>query len=165
MPATSYLTDDEFKLRTALPSTVVDGIESKTPGWLRAQIVGVSARIEARLGKRYGTWNEPYPEALKQWVVDIVSANAWLKRGMSQTDDSFQEYKGRHDQAYLEIKEAADSDAGLFDIPESVSGGTTTGIEYGGSHCYSEQSPYAGFDRQAKTARGEDRGGGGGTSS
>jgi hypothetical protein len=162
---TSYLTDDEFKLRTLLPSTVVDGIESKTPGWLRAQIIGVSARVEARLGKRYPVWVAPdYPEALKQWVVDIVSANAWLKRGMSQTDDAFAEFKNRHDQAYDEIKEAANSDTGLFDLQRTVDGAQSSAIEYGGSHCYSEQSPYAALDRQARIGRGEDRGGNGGTS-
>ena len=100
------------------------------------------------------------------WRVDTqinMTLDA-LKRGMSQTDDAFAEFKNRHDQAYDEIKEAANSDTGLFDLSRTVDGAQSSAIEYGGSHCYSEQSPYAGLDRQARIGRGEDRGGNGGTS-
>ena len=153
-----YLTPTEFQVRTLLPKAVVDAIELGTPGWLEAQIVGVSARIEARLLKRYGAWTEPYPEIVKQWIVDIVSFNAWLKRGVKATDETIQAFKDKHDTAYDEMREAADSEVGLFDLPRVVGDTSTSGINRGNTRVYSEQSPYAGFDRQADRGRIEDRG-------
>lgn len=162
MPA--YLTVDEFRLRTLLPAMVVDGLPA---GWLEAQISGVSSRIDGRLSKRYGVpFGEPYPDVIKSWVVDVVSLNAWLKRGMAANDEAFAEYKAKHDRAIEEIREAADSEIGLFDLPRSTGpGGQVSGIDRGNTRVYSEQSPYAGWDRQSRTGRAEDRGGNGGSSS
>jgi hypothetical protein len=154
-----YLTDEEFRIRTLLPAAVIDGIESKTPGWLNAQLVGVSARVTGRLAKRYGVYTAPpYPEVIKQWVTDIVSFNAWLKRGVSATDATIESYKEKHDTAYDEMREAADSEVGLFDLPRVTDGATASGINRGGTRVYTEASPYVGFDVQADRARMEDRG-------
>jgi len=167
MTALAFLTVDEFATRTLLPSNVLSAIESTSPGWLAAQIVGVSSRIQSRLSKRYpDAWEPPYNETLKQWVVDIVSFNAWLKRGVSQTDEAVQAFKDKYATAYNEITEAANGETGLFDLSKTTPDGKTqSAIALGGTRVYSESSPYVWTDVQSRRGRFEDRGGNGGTSS
>lgn len=161
-----YITSDRFKLLTLVPGAVLTQIES-TPngaGWLAAQIENVSTYIDSRLGKRYAVpFTAPVPPALERWIVDIVSFNAWLKRGMSATDESFEAFKQNHDRAYDEIKEAADSEAGLFELPRVVNDVGQQTITRGFPRMYSEASPYVAFDRQSRIGRNEDPTGGGTT--
>lgn len=147
-----------------LPVVVVDALPT---GWIEAQLLAVAARIDARLAKRYAVpFAEPYPDIIKSWITDIVSLNAWLKRGMAANDEAFAEYKAKHDRAFEELLEAANSETGLFDLPSMTGAGPdVTGISRGGPRAYSEQSPYAGFDQQSRRGRAEDRGGQGGTRS
>lgn len=157
-----YITVDDFRLRALLPTMVLDAIETAEPGWLQAQIDVVSAEIDARLAKRYVTpipavIGQPYPAILGKWVVDLVSLNAWLKRGVSSTDEAFQEYKAKAERAYTEMREAADADQGLFELPYRVTGPSSIStITRGTPRVYSEQSPYVAFDRQARVGRSED---------
>lgn len=161
MPA--YISVDEFRTRCLLPGHVIDGLPA---GFLEAQLAGVSSRIDGRLSKRYPVpFREPYPDIVKSWIVDIVSLSCWLKRGMSANDEAFGEYKAKSDRAIEELKEAADSEIGLFDLPsETGTGGDVSGIQRGGPRVYSEASPYVGFDRQARAGRMQDRGGRGSSS-
>ena len=162
----AYITIDRFKLLSLVPGAVLTQIES-TPGgvgWLAAQIENVSAYIDSRLGKRYTVpFTAPVPPALERWIVDIVSFNAWLKRGMSANDESFEAFKQNHDRAYDEVKEASDSELGLFELPRIVDGKGQQTITRGFAPMYSEASPYVAFDRQSRIGRGEDHGGGGTT--
>lgn len=157
MPA--YLTVDEFRLRTLLPTYVLDEIEQGTPGWLQSQLETFYADVNARLSKRYNVpFADPPPTAVQQWCVHIVSLNAWLKRGVSAVDESFTEYQKKHDRAFEEMREAADAVDGLFDLPATTApnGGDASGIKRGGPHVYSENSPYVGFSKQARIGRSED---------
>ena len=153
-----YLTTDEFKLRTLLPANVLQQIEVSTPGWLAAQIEAVSHGIDARLSKRYHVpFKVPYPDVLKSWIINIVSLNAWLKRGMVATDESFGEYKAMHDRAIEEIREAANSETGLFDLPIDATGpGGASAIVRANPQSYSEASPYVWLDVQRGRGRSED---------
>lgn len=154
----TYITTDEFKLRTLLPANVLTQIEQVTPGWLAAQIDAVGHGIDARLSKRYVTpFRTPYPDILKSWIINIVSLNAWLKRGMVATDESFGEYKAMHDRALEEIREAANSETGLFDLPvDATQPGGASAIERANPRCYSEASPYVWGDVQRERGRSED---------
>lgn len=158
MPA--YLTLAEFQLKTLLPANVVADIEAATPGWTAAQLELVSARMDARLAKRYAVpFAAPLPMVLGEWLAAVVSYRAYLKRGVSALDEQFQEYKAQHDGALKELEEAANSESGLWDLP--LRGTADTAIAKGFPRGYSEQSPYVWTDVQADVARGEDAGRGG----
>lgn len=151
----------EFARRTLLPAHVLTEIEQRTPGWLATQVAAASAMINARLSKRYRVpfAGPPYPELIINWIVDIVSFNAWLKRGVSATDEMVAAFKEKHDAAVAQVQEAADSEIGLFELPGVVGTGPgtqVTGVSLGDPQSYSETSPYVASDRQRETGRRED---------
>ena len=155
-----YLTAERFKILTLLPGNVIEDIES-VPGqeaWLDEQLKAVSAHINSRLAKRYNVpFEDPAPPIVEQWAVNIVSANAWLKRGISATDETFIEYKERAATSQSEILEAANGEAGLFELPHAgPDGKPTTAVKRGHTLAYSEASPYVGLSVQARRARRED---------
>jgi hypothetical protein len=153
----AYLSLSEFKLRTTLPAEYVDAIETAQAGWIAAQLESWSKWIDARLRKRYAApFSDPYPEAVLSWLGRIVTLRCMLRRGVDATDAQFIEIKADADAAVLEVKEAADSETGLFDLP-LLSVSDTSAIVKGGPFCYSEQSPYVAFDAQRETGRDEDR--------
>ena len=152
-----YLTLSEFKDLSTMPPEIVDTIEAKWPGYTLAQIDSVSALdIDSRLRKRYAApFASPYPPAVKSWCARIVTMQCWRRRGYDPTDESMVDAIKDRDEAKAEIKEAADSDKGLFDLPLRADT-TSTGISKGDPLGYSEQSPYVWMDQQASTARDED---------
>lgn len=152
-----YLTLDEFKTRSTMPSENVDRIETASAGFTLAQIESVSRLdIDSRLRKRYAApFSDPYPEAVKTWCARIVTMLCWERLGYDPTDESMDRAVKAHDAAKAEIKEAADSTDGLFDLPLRADT-TATGISKGGPLGYSEQSPYVWFDVQVDAARDED---------
>lgn len=157
----SYLTTAEFKTRTLMPGEFVDAIEAVDSGWTLLQLEEASAWIDSRLRKRYAApFESPYPTQVLSWLTRIVTVRAYLKRGVDATDEQFQSIQQDAMDAKAEILDAANGDAGLFDLPLR-SDTTATGISKGGPWAYSEQSPYVGFSRQARTGREEDRNGGG----
>jgi hypothetical protein len=156
MATTAYLTVAEFRELTVLPGEFVDEIESDQIGWLDAQLKRWSAWIDSRLAKRYDApFSSPYPDAVTGWLTSLVSKRLLLRRGIDATDAQFIVIDEDEQEARDEIKEAADSDTGLFDLP--LRGDTdATGVSRGGPFAYSEQSPYAFADTQAEVGRGED---------
>lgn len=151
----------EFNRRSLLPSTVISEIEARTPGWLSTQIGAASAMINGRLSKRYRVpfAGPPYPELILNWIVDIVSFNAWLKRGIAPNDEAIAAFKEKHDAAVAAVLEAANSEVGLFELPGVVPApGTeqTSGVALGDPQSYSEASPYVSTDRQRDVGRRED---------
>jgi hypothetical protein len=152
-----YLTVAQFKTRSTMPPQYIDEIEEVSPGFTLAQINAVSALdIDARLRKRYAApFAEPYPEAVMSWCARIVTVQCWKRRGYDPTDQSMQDVIKDRDEAKAEIKEAADSVEGLFDLPLR-SDTNATGISKGAPSGYSEQSPYVWADAQVDTARDED---------
>lgn len=157
----AYLTLAEFNLQTLLPDNIVAEIEAVTPGWTAEQLRVVSESFDTRLRKRYAApFSAPYPTVLGEWLAHIVSLRAYLKRGVSSLDEQFAEYKAQHDAAYAALKEAADAETGLYDLPLRANT-TSTGISKGFPRVYSERSPYVWTDVQAGIGRNEDSSGSG----
>jgi hypothetical protein len=155
MPA--YLTKDQFRLLTTMPGSYVDEIEAAAPGYVDARLTVWSAQIDGRLAKRYGTpFTLPAPVIVQEWLTCIVTVDVWLRRGVSGTDQQYTTYSDQRTQALTEIKEAADSDTGLYDLPLLASGVGGSAISLGGPRSYSEASPYVWADQQACIGRTED---------
>ena len=157
----SYLTKDEFKTRTLMAGDMVDFIEGVDPGWTLIQLEEASAWIDSRLRKRYDApFSSPYPVAVLSWLTRIVTVRCYLKRGVDATDEQFLSIQEDAKEARAEVMEAADSNAGLFDLPLR-SNTTSTGIDRNGPFGYSEQSPYVWATTQRRAGRTEDNNGGG----
>ncbi len=158
---TTYLALADFQALTLMPSDDVDAIELASPGWIDSQLEYWSAQIDSRLRKRYAApFSVPYPLAVKGWLARIVTVRCYLKMGVRASDEQFAEIKADADAAIAEIKEAADSVTGLFDLPLREDT-TTTGVSRGAPRSYTEASPYAWTTVQANAGREEDRNGGG----
>lgn len=155
------LTLDQFKDRTTMPATFVDELENVRPGWVAAQIVSETAWLYARLGKRYNVpFAEPVPEMALRWLTALVTKRCWLKRGFDPQEADMVEVQEDLKLALDEIKEAADSEVGLFELPLRADT-NESGVSRGGTRVYSEQSPYVWVTKQARIGRDEDRSGDG----
>lgn len=158
-----YLDRDAFAARTDLPPEYLDAIEDRTPGWLDVQLEQWSRWIDARLTKRYEVpFASPAPEIVKLWLSTIVTFRALVKRGVDPSDldvdllrQDYERVVGTADRPG-EIKEAADAEKGLFELPlrQDV---TTSGVSKGGPSTYAEATPYGWRDEQARLGREEDR--------
>jgi hypothetical protein len=159
-----YLDLIGFRALTVMPGEFVDELEARQPGWILAQLASWSASINARLRKRYPNlpFAAPYPDAVCGWLQRIVTLKVAMRRGVDPSDAQYQEYVKDSDLAVAELKEAADGEVGLFDLPIAAGGDAqNSGIGLGGPRVYSEQSPYVWTDDQSCTGRSEDRFGGG----
>lgn len=157
----AYLTLDGFTLRSMMPPEDITALELQAPGWILAQLESVSRLdVDARLRKRYAApFSAPYPEAITTWLARIVTERCYVRRGVDPQDKMFGAIRDDAATARAEIKEAADSSAGLFDLPLRDSE-KTTGI-VGGPRSYSEASPYVFSDIQSSRGRNEDQNGNG----
>jgi hypothetical protein len=159
----SYLTLAQYKALAVIPAEFVTAIETITPGWTLAQLTSESAWINSLLTKRYDVpFADPPPAAVQRWLARIVTVSAYLKRGFDPTDKQGSMYVAMRDEAVKEIHEAADAENGLYGLPLREDT-TASGISKGFPKAYSEQSPYAFTDSQARVARQEDDNGNGGT--
>lgn len=158
-----YLTPEEFKARTMMSVAEVDYVEAENPGFTASRLAVRTSWMHQRLRKRYGNslpFSAPYPEILLGWLVDLVSYDLMRKRGMNPQDPISEQYKSAFDLADAEIKEAADSKEGLFDI-ETAAGDENSNVTTGGPLGYSETSPYVWAVREVRQGRAEDRNGSG----
>lgn len=121
-----------------------------------------SSRIDARLRKRYGTGGPlqpifvaPIPEIVLDWIERLTTRDCYARRGWNPGSEQDALVMKRADDADVELKEAADSKDGLFDLPLRDDGDVSA-VTKGGPHGYSEQSPYVGLDVQRKIAGRED---------
>lgn len=154
-----YLDLPGFRAETLMPGSDVDALDVRHPGWIAGQLESWSRQIDARLRKRYAVpFVAPYPIAVQGWLARIVTLRCYLKRGVDPNDAQFEVIKEDADNAVAEIKEAADAETGLYDLP-LIEGSSASGISKGGPRSYSEASPYVGFDVQERVGRGEDRNG------
>lgn len=102
----------------------------------------------------------PVLEIVLQWETKILTYEAYRKRGTDWTLPNMVQTKEDRDGALAEIKEAADSDTGLFDLPMNDAS-NVSGAKCGGPLFYTETSPYVSADYQEQIGRGEDERSGG----
>jgi len=147
-----------FANYSTMPQAFVDELPA---GWLDAQLDLYTAKVYARLTKRYATpFASPPPIVACGWLAAIVTHKAYLRRGVDPNDLQMVDIKADADAAWAEIKEAADAVEGLFELPLRADT-TASGVSKGAPFVYSEQSPYVGFDRKGDTGRSEDANRGG----
>lgn len=153
---TAYLSVAEFRTESLMPGSQVDALENEHPGFLAAKLARRSAAIDSRLRKRYAApFAAPYPDKVIEWLLAGVTLAAYLKLGVDPLDAQIADIKEAAQTADEELKEAADSNTGLFDLPLRADT-TDDGISKGGTLGYSEQSPYVWKDVQVDAARGDD---------
>lgn len=121
------------------------------------------AYIDARLAKRYPVpFASPAPEAVCRWLADMTTKDCFARRGYNPTSaEDATAIDAPAQRALDELKEAADSDQGLFDLPIRDDQPGTTGISKGAPFVYSERSPYVAMDLQRSQGRDEDAAGAG----
>lgn len=160
----AYLTKDQFKVRSTMPAAFVDALDTREPGFVDSQLVAKSSWINSRLRKRYlAPFADPAPDIVLDWLTRLVTPFVWHKRGHDPTDESYKLIETDSARAEDEIKEAANAVDGLFDLPlRDGQSNSDSGIAKGFPRAYSEQSPYAAGDVQARNGRFEDQGGNGG---
>lgn len=157
-----YLTTlDEFKDLTTLPGDYVDALERSREGWVMSRVAYWSAWVNARLSKRYAVpFVAPFPAIVCGWVSDLVTMDCWTRRGFDPTTADMQTTIEAAQRARDEVKEAADGDKGLFELPERADLNKVA-TSRGGPRSYTEASPYVWTSRQAEVGRDEDHNGGG----
>lgn len=155
----SYITTTEFRAISIAPTRIIDAVEAASAGFLAAQIELASDDIDARLRKRYAAPFASAPRKVRRWVAAIVTRELLLKHGIDPTDSQWGAYDAAATRALEELKEAADSVEGLFDLPLATS--SATAIVAPRPITYTESSPYVHQDVQVSEAYDEDRAGSG----
>ena len=151
---TAYLAVASFRVRTVMPGEDVDALEVAYPGFLDAKLVEWSSWLNGRLGKRYGVpFTAPVPEIVLSWLTRLVTLDAYLRRGFDPSSKQDAEIVKAAENARAEVKEAADSKDGLWDLPLREDAPGQSGIARGGPLGYSEASPYTWTDRQSEAVR------------
>lgn len=97
---------------------------------------------------------EPVPAIVLRWLVAGVAYAVWNRRGRDPQDPYIADLKERYATTLAELKEAADSKDGLFDLP--VSEDADSAITTAGPDIYSETSPYVWADREIRRGVEED---------
>lgn len=154
----SPLSVGEFRVLTIMPGDAVDELETRRPDFLVGQLNRYWNWLQAVLRKRYDVkaMAADPPETVLGWLVDLVTKEAYDARGYDPSGKSDEDaIKGRAERARAEIKEAADSQNGLFELP-LLATLETDGVSKGGPLASSEQSPYVWADTQRELGRGED---------
>jgi hypothetical protein len=153
----AYLTVEEFKMLSLMPASFVDAVEAGHPGFVALRLELKSAYIDSRLRKRYAApFQLPAPIVVRGWLAALVTVDVETKRGIDPESGNIDEYRTEAKTALDEIKEAADAETGLFDLPLRSDGSSASGVSLGGPRTYTEASPYVFADVQRETAREED---------
>ena len=150
MPAVAYLTRAGFIALSIVPDTNVAQVESLYAGWVDAQLLSYSAQIDARLAKRYAT---PFdasspPVAVTNWLQRLVTPRIYFKLGCDPNDAQIDALIKDADQVWAELKEAADAQSGLYDLPLRANS-DASGIVKNKCRVRADASPYESTDRQA----------------
>lgn len=136
-----------------------------SPNFVEAKIASVQAWLEARLRKRYVIPLDKnglkVPETALLWIARIVTRECYGRRGFNPTSEQDQAMVLElATAAEAEVKEAADSETGLFDLPLNQDDpNDASGVAEGFPLSYSETSPYVAFDRQICDGQREDSSG------
>lgn len=152
----NYVPTATFRMLTVMPSPQVDQLEQLEPGWLASQLAQVSAYVDTRLGKRMTVpLTAPYSPTVINWIVKIVTADAYAKLGVKADDAQMERIYKSSDDSYSDLKEVADGQLSLYDLAPSDQ--SRDRVMYGGVLSYSETSPYVHRDTQVEIGRMEDR--------
>jgi hypothetical protein len=150
----AYLTPLQWRTRTIMPSGDCDALDIGEPGFIEARIAFHQGKsINGRLAKRYAVPFEAPNEAVLGWLTDLVTLDAYEKRGFNPSSEQDARIAAKADLALAELKEAADSVEGLFDLPLRESTTGASGVSQGGPFGYAEASPYDWMDRQREEVR------------
>lgn len=143
-----------------MPPEDIDALEILYPGLTLKLVTAVSGMFDARLRKRYAApFQSPFPDALKLAVIQVAAYRLWLKRGFNPSAAHNDAIKEDKDSALEWLKEAADGEKGLIELPPKEEALGTSAINVGSPLGSSEQSPYVWTDRQAIKGRDEDANG------
>ncbi len=153
---TAYLDVAGFMLRTVMPLEDVEMLESQHSGFLDARLEVGTSLINARLSKRYAApLTDPVPEIVLGWLVALVTPKAYQKRGWNPSDAQSEQILKDAVEALEQMKEAADSAEGLYELPLRADA-SETGVSKGGPLGYAEASPYRWTDLEVEAGRAED---------
>lgn len=147
-----------FRLATIMPQDDVTQLEASEPGFLQKRLDMNWSWIRDRLKKRYdvAAIEANGNDTVKRWLVHMTTKDGYDKRGWNPSSESDRSaILDPYTEAKAEVKEAADSKDGLFELPVTADA-TGTGVSRGGPLAITETSPYAWMDRQAETGREED---------
>lgn len=137
-----------------MPGPDVDELEVRAPGFLASRLVAWSQYIDARLRKRYEVpFGDPFPEIVRIWLTALVTVDAYQKRGWDPGSEQDELINDARQAALADLREAADAETGLFDLPLRQNN-AASGISQGGPFGYSEASPYEWTDVQRGAIRG-----------
>ena len=168
----SYLDRDGFATRTIAPSYLVDGSWIDPTGaftdsvlvqrradfftFIEKQLVIATSKVNARLRKRYEVpFASPAPEVVCGWIVSLVTPKVYRRRGVDTTDEQIASLDAEAAAALDEIKEAADSNEGLYDLPlRQDKTDTALSPSVGGPLSYSEPDAYIWTDVQREALKG-----------
>ena len=152
-----YMTVAEFRSRTIMPGEDVDSLEIVKPGFLQVTLDDWSDEINARLRKRYAVpFAAPTPPIILRWLNKLATREAYHARGYNPSSKEDQvAIEDAANRIEVELKEAADSKDGLFELPLRADN-ASSGVAVGGPLSYSETSPYKWTDVQRSAAELED---------
>jgi hypothetical protein len=131
-----------------MPEEDVDDLVARYPAFVAAQLEVLTGEIYSRLRKRYKTPFDPVPIVAKGWLADMIAPVLYARRGVDPSDDQMQQLRDAAARAREQIKEAADSENGLYDLP-LLDTADPTAIAKAGPLGYSE-GPYDYLDQERR---------------
>jgi hypothetical protein len=96
----------------------------------------------------------PVPEIVLGWLTSLVTFDMYSRRGINPADPTYDMLTKDLERVEADVKEAADSKDGLFDLPTSED--QDSAVTTGGPLACSDASPYAWQTRQARRGRRQD---------
>jgi hypothetical protein len=128
-----------------------------TPNFVERRLDTAASWILARLRKRYNTKQiiDATPEIVLGWQEALVTLACFKRRGFNPSSAQDAEIVKAAEDAKLEIKEAADSNEGLFDLP-ILDSPDASAISKSSTFGYSEASAYAWTDVQRERVADEE---------
>jgi hypothetical protein len=149
---TSPLSLAEYKSITTINTSIVDVCAAKGKSvqtWLNLKW----AHVKSRLVKRYSvdfTAPGPVPEKIVEWLVVLVDIEVWKCVGGNPEGREDGWYDKDRDRVEAELKEAADADTGLFELPLRNTDPTgASAVSKGGPLVESFNTVHGWFDAQA----------------
>jgi len=167
----AYVDDTYIKAVGLMPAADVDFLRAQEPAFLDGTYLAVTRIFDAKLTKRYvtpfglesGTFVETdVPEAVRFNVAQVCVSRMFAKRGFNPGSKQDEDViMGERDRAFTWLNEAADAENGFIELPRRAFEPDVAAVAKVMPKVYSEQSPYAGFDRQGQDGRDDDARGSG----